>query len=101
MTSQAMQRWGDNPKIDILGNPDPQRRLGIISFNIRGDGDSYLHPRFVTTLLNDLFGIQTRAGCSCAGPYGHRLLGIDNEKAIEFRQLLLKGTAVSNPVGAG
>ena len=29
-------------------------------------------------LLNDLFGIQSRAGCSCAGPYGHRLLGIDH-----------------------
>ena len=28
-------------------------------------------------LLNDLFGIQARGGCSCAGPYGHRLLGID------------------------
>jgi hypothetical protein len=22
-----------------------------------------------------LFGIQARGGCSCAGPYGHRLLG--------------------------
>ena len=30
-------------------------------------------------MLNDLFGIQSRGGCSCAGPYGHRLLGIDIE----------------------
>jgi hypothetical protein len=37
------------------------------------------HPKFITTLLNDLFGIQTRAGCSCAGPYGHRLLGISDD----------------------
>jgi hypothetical protein len=29
----------------------------------------------VVGLLNDLFGIQARGGCSCAGPYGHRLLG--------------------------
>jgi selenocysteine lyase/cysteine desulfurase len=27
-------------------------------------------------MLDDLFGIQARGGCSCAGPYGHRLLGI-------------------------
>jgi hypothetical protein len=26
-------------------------------------------------MLDDLFGIQARGGCSCAGPYGHRLLG--------------------------
>ena len=37
----------------------------------------YLHHNFVVALLNDLFGIQARGGCSCAGPYGHRLLGID------------------------
>jgi hypothetical protein len=39
----------------------------------------YLHHNFVVALLNDLFGIQSRGGCSCAGPYGHRLLGIDIE----------------------
>jgi hypothetical protein len=35
----------------------------------------------VVALLNDLFGIQARGGCSCAGPYGHRLLGIDPERS--------------------
>jgi hypothetical protein len=29
------------------------------------------------TLLSDLFGIQARSGCFCAGPYLHRLYGID------------------------
>jgi hypothetical protein len=32
-------------------------------------------------MLNDLFGIQARGGCSCAGPYGHRLLGIDPDRS--------------------
>ena len=36
-------------------------------------------------LLNDLFGIQSRGGCSCAGPYGHRLLGIDLETSPRVR----------------
>jgi hypothetical protein len=35
----------------------------------------------VVALLNDLFGIQARGGCSCAGPYGHRLLGIGAERS--------------------
>ena len=39
-------------------------------------------------LLNDLFGIQSRAGCSCAGPYGHRLLSIDREKSLLYKQLV-------------
>uniref|UniRef100_A0A6P6XY07 Uncharacterized protein LOC113792331 n=1 Tax=Dermatophagoides pteronyssinus TaxID=6956 RepID=A0A6P6XY07_DERPT len=33
----------------------------------------YLHHNFVCKLLNDLFGVQARAGCSCAGPFAHKL----------------------------
>jgi selenocysteine lyase/cysteine desulfurase len=29
----------------------------------------YLHYNFICSLLNDLFGIQVRSGCACAGPY--------------------------------
>ena len=29
----------------------------------------------------ELLGIQARGGCSCAGPYGHRLLGIDPDRS--------------------
>ena len=36
-------------------------------------------------MLNDLFGIQARGGCSCAGPYGHRLLAIDPARSHAFR----------------
>lgn len=70
--------------VEILGNPDPERRIGIVSFNVRA-GDRHLHPKFVTRLLNDLFGIQSRAGCSCAGPYGHRLLGIGDDLSQRYR----------------
>lgn len=69
-------RWQDHPNIDILGRPDA-RRLSIVSFRIRSGPERYLHHNFVVALLNDLFGIQARGGCSCAGPYGHRLLTID------------------------
>jgi selenocysteine lyase/cysteine desulfurase len=90
MIREAMERLGAHPAVQIIGNPDPARRIAILSFNIRM-GDSYLHPRFVTLLLNDLFGIQSRAGCSCAGPYGHRLLHIDGRKSLEFREEILHG----------
>jgi len=47
-------------------------RLGVISFYIEG-----IHHNLVTRLLNDLYGIQVRGGCSCAGTYGHFLLNVD------------------------
>ena len=59
---------GEGTGIEILGNPDPRRRIAIVSFNLRDPAGEYLHPKFVTRLANDLFGIQSRAGCSCAGP---------------------------------
>ena len=50
---------------------------------------------FTTTsswrLLNDLFGIQARGGCSCAGPYGHRLLGIDLDHSSLFKNAINSG----------
>ncbi|GJL82499.1 MAG: aminotransferase [marine bacterium B5-7] len=88
---RAFATLADHPNIEILGNQDPSRRIGIVSFNIRDGEERYLHPRFVTTLLDDLFGIQSRAGCSCAGPYGHRLLGISDAKAERFRHWIVKG----------
>ncbi len=91
MTSQAMKRWGAHPNIDILGNNDPARRVGIFSFNILRNGKTPLHPRLITTLLDDLFGIQSRAGCSCAGPYGHQLLGIDQLHSERYKHWITKG----------
>lgn len=56
-----------------------------------GERPTYLHHNFVVSLLNDLFGIQSRGGCSCAGPYGHRLLGIDIERSHEFEREITHG----------
>ncbi len=76
-------------EVELVGKIPPEKRLSIISFNIRHE-DRFLHPRFVTRLMNDLFGIQTRAGCSCAGPYGHSLLGISLEESHKYRKLIKK-----------
>jgi len=38
--------------------------------------------------LNDMFGIQSRAGCSCAGPYGHRLMHINEQASNFYRNLI-------------
>lgn len=86
---RAITSWRANERIRILGNPDAWR-LSIVSFVIE-HGGKRLHHNFVVALLNDLFGIQSRGGCSCAGPYGHRLLGIDLSTSREFEQEILAG----------
>ncbi len=87
---RAMAAWRDEPAIEILGNPEAQR-LSIVSFVIRAPSGRFLHHNFVVALLNDLFGIQTRGGCSCAGPYGHRLLSIDLDHSHQFEAQIATG----------
>jgi selenocysteine lyase/cysteine desulfurase len=87
--TRAVSSWQANERIEILGNTEAER-LSIVSFVVR-HGSRYLHHNFVVAVLNDLFGIQARGGCSCAGPYGHRLLGIDLERSHEFEREITRG----------
>jgi len=85
----ALRSWRAHPDIQILGNHTVDR-LSIVSFRIRS-GAKFLHHNFVVAVLNDLFGIQARGGCSCAGPYGHRLLGIDRQHSHAFKHEIERG----------
>lgn len=91
LLGRALRHWSGVEEFELLGNPDPARRIAIVSFNLRDPRGGWLHPKFVTALLNDLFGIQSRAGCSCAGPYGHRLLDIDAEVSEQYREWVRRG----------
>ncbi|MDQ1733047.1 MAG: hypothetical protein QOK10_3206 [Pseudonocardiales bacterium] len=88
--SRAVEEWKQEPAIEILGNLGAER-LSIVSFVVRAPSGRYLHHNFVVAVLNDLFGIQSRGGCSCAGPYGHRLLGIDLARSQEFEREIAQG----------
>ena len=88
---EAIARWTADPGIDILGNQRAQR-LSIVSFRLRApQTGKFLHHNFVVAVLSDLFGIQARGGCSCAGPYGHRLLAIDAEHSHAFEHEISLG----------
>ena len=67
--SRARQAWGPLPNLLILGSMEVER-LPVFSFLVRHPATGYyLHHNYVACLLNDLFGIQARGGCACAGPY--------------------------------
>jgi len=88
--ARAIAAFNQETRIELLGNVKADR-LSILSFVVKGPTGKYLHHNFVVALLNDLFGIQSRGGCSCAGPYGHRLLGIDLETSHEFESQITGG----------
>jgi len=61
------------PMCKIYGNLDA-KNIGIVSFNI-----GIIDPYELCDALSTHSGVQTRAGCSCAGPYGHDLLGLKDQ----------------------
>lgn len=89
LTRTAFGRWKRNGNIIILGSSRASR-LPIFSFLItHPPSGKVLHHDFVAVLLNDLFGIQARGGCACAGPYAQDLLGIDEDLAQKFVHFLV------------
>ncbi len=90
LVHRAVAAWSDNAAITVLGNPAAER-LSIVSFTVRSPSGKYLHHNAIVAMLNDVFGIQSRGGCSCAGPYGHRLLGISLDRSAEFEEQITAG----------
>lgn len=108
----ALKRLLPIPNICVLGNTRARRHpilsfLVFTSFSMDpktenrdtgvymwGEGEKKknkpLHGRFVAKLLNDLFGIQARGGCACAGPYGHYLLGVNEPLSLALRSAVQK-----------
>ena len=95
LVTKAMTRFSSCRNLEILGSTEADR-LSIISLRFK-DGDKDLHYGFVVSLLNDLFGIQIRGGCSCAGPYGHFLLGMNMEHSRALEAEILKGDTILRP----
>lgn len=86
---RAIDSWTKNPNLWVLGNVALDR-LSIVSLVARHEKGS-LHWNYVVALLNDLFGIQARGGCSCAGPYGHSLFKIGPEQSEAYQQVIDAG----------
>jgi selenocysteine lyase/cysteine desulfurase len=69
-----------------------KKRLGVVSFIVKG-----AHHNLIAKILNDRFGIQTRAGCSCAGTYGHHLLQVDETRSYEILDAIRSGDLLRKP----
>jgi len=73
----------------ILLGSQTAARLPIFSFAIYIPGVCrYLHQNLVCRLFTDLFGIQVRSGCACAGPYALDLLNVNDAKIDIYSRFL-------------
>ncbi|MDQ3822548.1 MAG: cysteine desulfurase [Actinomycetota bacterium] len=61
LAAYALDRLGELPWVRLYG-PPPERRAGIVSFNVEG-----IHPHDVAQIL-DLEGVAIRAGHHCCQP---------------------------------
>lgn len=89
--SQLFDGFNSIPEITVLDG-EQTNRLGVFSFTV-----SDIHYNLMVRLLNDLFGIQTRGGCACAGTYGHLLLNLNAKKAEEIYCSIKDGDNTDRP----
>ncbi len=92
----ALDGWKDNPNLTLLGMENAHR-LPIFSFLVRDNAGQPVHQQLFTRMLSDIYGIQARGGCACAGPYAHRLLGIDRAASEELHAALSAGEEMKKP----
>ncbi|VAW16907.1 Cysteine desulfurase [hydrothermal vent metagenome] len=96
LRQRAEKTWGQNPQIQILG-VDKRDRLPIFSLLVRNQMGGYIHHNLFTRMLSDISGVQARGGCVCAGPYGHRLLGVDRAHSEAIRAAVRNGREIEKP----
>lgn len=85
LMSILFERLEKNKRIKIL-EEHKRDRLPILSFYAED-----IHHQLLVRLLNDIYGIQVRGGCSCAGTYGHYLLDIDRKQSQAITKEIEKG----------
>ena len=86
----AMAGLGGLENLTILG-AEHHHRLPIYSMLVRDSAGNVLSAEQITRDLSEVYGIQARGGCACAGPYGHRLLEVDEENSAALRCQILAG----------
>jgi len=86
----AMAGLAGLDNLTILGT-EHKHRLPIYSMLVRDAEGNVANSEQITRDLSEIYGIQARGGCACAGPYGHRLLDVDEENSAELRCQILAG----------
>jgi len=71
LTELLLDRLKSIPNIIVPGTVEAQHRVGVISVTV-----NEMEPQIVSSILDESFGIETRAGLHCA-PLMHHAMGTD------------------------
>lgn len=97
LRQRARAAWQAEPRLEMMGLAAPDAALPIFSFRVRDGNGGYIHHQTFTRLLSDVYGIQARGGCACAGSYAHRLLGISRAESEQLLHALRQGREIEKP----
>jgi selenocysteine lyase/cysteine desulfurase len=90
LVRQAMRGLAAIDGVRVLGDPEPDHRIGALALTIDG-----VPHELAASILNREAAIAVRNGCFCAHPYLHRLLGLTDTG--ELRRRLVAGEEVELP----
>jgi selenocysteine lyase/cysteine desulfurase len=93
---RARKVWERNPRLHLLG-PKRAGQLPIFAMRVADGAGGFVHHQLFTRMLSDCHGIQARGGCACAGPYAHRLLGLDRDASDALRTRIASGEELAKP----
>jgi len=95
--ARAVEGFSALPGFHFAGAGRAAAALPFFSFWLtRPGGGAYPHA-LITRALSDHFGVQTRSGCACAGPYGHLIFGIGEDESADIRRRILAGDDTARP----
>ncbi len=97
LRARALAAWSGHPRLKLLGQRPGAPGLPIFAFQIIGGDGRQIHQQLITRMLSDHWGVQSRGGCACAGPYAHRLLGIDRAGSEALLARLRAGEELAKP----
>ena len=97
LRERALSAWRRIPNLQVLGHEPGRAALPIFPLVFRDAARRPIDPGAAARALSDRYGLQVRGGCSCAGPYGHRLLGIGRLESERLLARIAAGEACAKP----
>jgi selenocysteine lyase/cysteine desulfurase len=97
LRERALSVWRRIPNLQVLGHEPGRAALPIFPLVFRDAARRPIDPVAAARALSDRYGLQVRGGCSCAGPYGHRLLGIGRLESESLLARIAAGEVCAKP----
>jgi len=87
LTKHALIRLGeleDEGKLELYGPKDANKRVGVLSFNVKTEDGTLVNAHDVAILLNEIKTLAIRSGFHCAQPFVSRHCSTEGTARASF-----------------